>query len=138
MEMILNKKQLIKLLELYYKKYKNSDSKVTIDVIKGSIDYYEDDECLVIIKQNISKTILDEEIKITKILKDNEIKEALNKILKEDSLQIQEFEYDKGITSSVEGYGMGEHTEKKPYFNGIKIKLEKIEKEKQKVKKEGM
>lgn len=138
MEMILNKKQLIKLLELYYKKYKNSDSKVTIDVIKGSIDYYEDDECLVIIKQNISKTILDEEIKITKILKDNEIKEALNKILKEDSLQIQEFEYDKGITSSVEGYGMGEHTEKKPYFNGIKIKFEKIEKEKQKVKKEGM
>ena len=138
MEMILNKKQLIKLLELYYKKYKNSDSKITIDVIRGSIVNYEDYECLVIIKQNISKTILDEEIKITKILKDNEIKEVLNKVLKEDSLQIQEFEYDKGITSSVEGYGIGEYTEKKPYFNGIKIKLEKIEKEKQKVKKEGM
>lgn len=125
MEIILNQEQLIELLELYYKKYKNSDSKVTIDVIKGSIVNYEDDECLVIIKQNISKMILNEEIKITKILSDQEIKNALNEVLKEDSLQIQEIEYDKGINSDT----------KISYFNGIKIN---IKNEKQKVKKEGM
>ena len=63
---------------------------------------------------------------IVTIIRQDELKNILNILLKNEGYEVINLQYNDGIHSEWVGYGMNEHEIKRAYFNGITLILNSI------------
>lgn len=123
MEITIKKKEACDLIEKYYRENKNIEAKVTIGVSREPVGIYETIECVtrVTVRKNIellgtngtSKEYLTEEMVLG----------IFRELLTGAGYDVISLSYASGINNVSVGYGMGEHTEYRPYFNGITLNV---------------
>lgn len=125
METTFNKQETIKLLEEYYAKLEEKQVKVNITAQAGCIGLYETPGCITTITVTESMEIagIKKEVKTT--LSEEEATKKLKALFSLYELSLKSVSYEDGLGSRTEGYGMGEHTVNRAYFNGIKVVVEK-------------
>ena len=113
MRLLFSKSETIELLELYYREIENADVTVNISAKSAHLGYgmAEYDGCLVTIKVKGTMSLLVKELSFEKELSNKEVTSSV--------------EMNSGNKSITEGYGMGERTVSRAYFNGIIIEAEK-------------
>lgn len=127
MKLKFNKVETIELLELYYREIENANVTIKISAKKARLGYgmAEYDGCLVTIIAKGTITLLGREHPFEKELSTEEVNSMITKILEKAGMEVSSVEMDSGTKSVTEGYGMGERTVNKPYFNGFVVEAEK-------------
>lgn len=120
MELTLKKKEVVDLIERYYRE-KNIEAKVTLSARMEPVGLYEDMCCVgrVIVKKKID--ILGVTTEEKEELTQDMVLGIMRDLLSNTKYEINSIVYDSGINNVSVGYGLGEHTENKSYFNGIKL-----------------
>lgn len=121
MEIKLKKKEVIDLLERYYREIKNLDASVKISAKREPIGRFEVMGTVVEVSVTKTVNILDVVTESKERLSDDEVVGMLNEMLKDTEYLVTSISYDAGVTPVSVGYGMGEHTEYRSYFNGVTL-----------------
>lgn len=129
MEIKLKKKEVIDLLERYYREIKNLDASVKISAKREPIGRFEVMGTVVEVSVTKTVNILDVVTESKERLSDDEVVGMLNEMLKDTEYLVTSISYDAGVTPVSVGYGMGEHTEYRSYFNGVTLYVKNREKE---------
>ena len=131
METKLDKKRIKKLIDQYYKEIYGIEGNTKISVSEDYVGYGmgEKKDCVVEITYHSKINILEEETNIKIELTEEQLKSIISYFLQKDGYTLNSIYLDKGLEPKTEGYGYGEHTEYRPYFKGINIRInEKIKK----------
>ncbi len=125
MEVRIRRKDMKKLLEKYYKDKEDFDGVITIRCSLGIVGYgiAETDGAEVEVKLDGYLNVMGIMVPMKRTLSEEEVKGAISSILDDAGYQVTNVSYEKGISSAIEGYGLGEHTVKRPYFNGAVAKV---------------
>ena len=114
------KENTIKVLDAYYKETEGADSKVDINTAIEYVGLYEDECAIVHIKLSHTINLVGEEIKVERELDKNEVFQVFNSILGNEGFEVNELQYDAGISSESYICDQGSST---PYFNGLIVKV---------------
>ena len=127
MRLLFSKSETIELLELYYREIENADVTVNISAKSAHLGYgmAEYDGCLVTIKVKGTMSLLGKERSFEKELSNKEVTSMITIVLERAGMEVSSVEMNSGKKSITEGYGMGERTVSRAYFNGIIIEAEK-------------
>ena len=124
-----DKNRVKELLEKYYKEEYDCDGKITIDVSKGFVDYFDNIGCVVDTNFRGKMNVLGEATNFIVCLSIQDIENVLKKIFEKEGYDVLNVSCDYGLDSRLEGYGMGEYIESYPYFRGVEVRLkDKIKK----------
>lgn len=125
METTFNKQETIQLLEEYYSRLEGKQVKANISVKAGCVGLYETPSCItsVIIVESMEIAGIKKEVKTS--LSKEEVKTKLKALFALYEFDLKSVDFEDGLSSHCEGFGMGEHTVNKAYFNGITVKIEK-------------
>lgn len=130
MEANFSRKNTIMILEAYYKRYENLDTKITIDVNKGCCGLHEEECAEVSINMTSNVPVLGTNINIERNVSKNQVKKAFQTILEEEGYEVLEIYYDTSLKKEWVGYYKSEHQETTAVFNGIHVNMKKMSKEK--------
>lgn len=116
----INENNLLQILKSYYLK---EDADVSISTKKENIGYYETESCVtkILVKRKIN--ISGVENTIVETLDENELKGILSEVLFETGIEVESLELLNNLKRKTVGYGMAEHTELCPEFNGVKLRV---------------
>ena len=125
METKFNKQETIKLIEEYYSRLEGRKVKASISAKKTTFGYHEDLGCqtTVTVSEEMEIAGIKKEVKIN--LTKEELKQNLKALFALYDFDLKGIDYDDGLSSRSEGYGMCEQTVSSAYFNGITVRLEK-------------
>ncbi len=125
MEIKFKKEQVKNSLEEYYKKIEGFNGVITTKCSRDWFGYgmSEREDVRVEITLNGSFDFMGEKILMSRTLSEAEVNGVFKSLLSEAGYTVQYVSFDKGVTPTTEGYGLGEHTVNKPYFNGIIAKV---------------
>ena len=124
--LILSKEEIINIVEQYYLKEEGKKVKASINSKKECIGIHEEDGCVTTISIKEEFNILGMRKEIVTIIRQDELKNILNILLKNEGYEVINLQYNDGIHSEWVGYGMNEHEIKRAYFNGITLILNSI------------
>ena len=114
-----------KVLESYYKKNEDFDGKVKIECRVGQgfgmNEYYDVLEFNAAIEGKLS--IYGMEVPMVRQISVDEVKTVFRSVIEEVGQTVSDVSLDYGIRSETVGYGLSEHTEKVPYFNGVNVRV---------------
>ena len=127
MNLKFNKKEVLELIETYYKEFEGATVKASAKSEKSLIGYGMSEHvgCVVTFKVNGEIELLGKKKKFEKVLTIEELKKLLSILLESTGFKAREITLDSGITDGYEGYGVMERSVKKSYFNGISIEGER-------------
>lgn len=130
MKLKFSKSEMIELIEQYYKG-KNQNVKAIITSKKARLGYgtWVYDGCQTTFSVIESMMLLGKRYTCENSLTKEEIENIFTTLLENANFEVISISFDSGVRNETTGYGMLEHTEKIPYFNGIIVegnkKLEK-------------
>ena len=125
----LSKKRVKGLLEKYYKEEFDCDGKVTMNISKGYVDYYEHLGCVVDTKFIGKMNVLGDVTNFKVDLSIQDIENVLKIVFEREGYEVSNVSCNYGLDSRLEGYGMGEYVESYPYFRGVEVRIkDKIKK----------
>lgn len=121
MEVRVGREDMKKLLEKYYKEKEDFEGVITTSCTLGTFGYgmAETEDAKVEVKLNGRLNVMGVVVPMSRTLSEEEVKWVISTILDEAGYEVTSVSYEKGISSTLEGYGPGEHTVNKPYFNGV-------------------
>ena len=119
----LNKKRVKYIIEKYYRDEYGCDGKVTINVLEGPIDCYDNVGCVVNTKFKGRMSILGDETVFNIVLSIEDIECVIKKSFEKEGYDISDVSCDYGLDSRLEGFGMGEHVASYPYFRGAEVRI---------------
>lgn len=129
----LDKKTVLKMIEKYYKEQMDLEGKASAssEITWEGHGMSEHEVCSVFFKIRGKMKLLDQDIVTQLEISEKEVENALSYCLAQSGFKMDSYEFDTGLTyGTVRGYNEVS-TEKRPYFNGINVKI------KEKVKKMG-
>ena len=123
MEILLKKKAIIEMLEKYYFDKFGIKRKASITATKGFGSYGMSDieETLIDIKLVGSIMLLGKEQDTVITIRTDEMIDIIQYYIESEGYEFTGYTIDKGLNEVTEGYGVSEHTDKVPYFNGIEV-----------------
>lgn len=121
MELKIKVSDLKKILSLYYKKQDGIDSQIIISKSVENDRFGEECNLEIILKRKIR--LFGEERTVSERLSEDEVKEAIKDVFKDEGYEVYDVTYDSGVDHVWEGYGMGEHQESRAYFRGVTVKI---------------
>ena len=125
MKTTFSKEEIVKLLEEYYRRLEGRMVKVKISVKKDLVGFYESEECVTTfaIVEELDVAGIHKEVET--VLSIDELKTNLGALFNLYEFDLVSLSLESGLTSTCEGFGMGEHVVKKPYFNGVTVEIKK-------------
>ena len=138
MQILLNKKTIIEMIERYYSKYLDIKGKGEIAVSKDFKTYGKDEieDCILTIRLKGKMHILGREQDTIITLSIEEVIEIIKYYIEEMGYEYTDYSIDKGLKEEITGYGPGETKTQEPYFHGIEIGVKVNNKVKEKKKNE--
>ncbi len=132
MKIKLSKSEMVEFIELYYKeKNENVKAIITSKKERYGCGMYEYDGCQTTFSVIGSTTILGKKCQFEQTLTKEEIENIFITMLDQANFEVTSISFDSGMRNETTGYGMMEHTEAIPYFNGIVVEGNKrLEKQK--------
>lgn len=133
MKLKFSKSEMVELIEQYYKE-KNQNVRVIITAEKERFGYgpYEYDGCQINFSVIESIMLLGKRYTCENSLTKEEIENIFTTLLENANFEVVSISFDSGVRNETTGYGMIEHIEKIPYFNGIVVDgNKKLEKQKE-------
>lgn len=127
METQFNKQETIKLIEEYYEKLEGRKVKVSISAKAGTFGLYETKGCQTTITVSERMEIAGMNKDVTYTLSEEELKKNLTALFALYNFDVKGLDIEDGLSSRCEGYGMMEHTVESAYFNGITVRLDKLQ-----------
>lgn len=125
MEIKFGVKEVKKVLEEYYQKNEDFNGKVSIscEVGRGFCrnEFYDVAELKASIDGKLS--IYGMEVPMVREITSDEIKTIFRGALEDFGQTVSDVCLDYGVRSETVGYGLCEHEEKMPYFNGVSVKV---------------
>lgn len=123
MEFKFGKKQMKEVLEQYYSKYEDFDGKVTAGCRLGAVGYgmSEHEDVIYSIKIAGKLHVCGVDVPMLREINDEEVMNAFKTMLGNQGYTVSSITFNAGVNESCEGYGMGEHTVRRPYFNGVVV-----------------
>lgn len=123
MQIKYSKKELIELIEKYYLEKEGRDVKVSITSNSQPTGIFETNSCVTIIKVKEEIVLLGKKVQVSETLDKNTISNIIGEMLESIGYNLESLEFDQGIRQECVGCFMNEHTEYKPYFNGIELRV---------------
>lgn len=123
MEIKFGKRQMKEVLEQYYSNYEDFTGKVTAGCRLDSVGYGmgEHEDVIYSIKITGKLRVCGVDVPMVRELDDDEVLNAFRTILGNQGYTVSSVTFNAGVNEASEGYGMGEHTVKRPYFNGVVV-----------------
>ena len=117
------KKDIIEMVEKYYKEILDITGKVSITCSKQLVGYGmgEHDDCVVTFKLKGQMSILDKKRDIEIDVSEDEVMAAIKCYLEKEGYKYTGYRMLRGMNPKVTGYLTNERTEYRPYFNGIEV-----------------
>ena len=117
------KKDIIEMVEKYYKEILDITGKVSITCSKQLVGYgmAEHDDCVVTFKLKGQMSILDKKRDIEIDVSEDEVMAAIKCYLEKEGYNYTGYRMLRGMNPKVTGYLTNERTEYTPYFNGIEV-----------------
>lgn len=128
MEIKFKKKELCDLIEKYYREIKNTDAKVSISTKREPTGRFEIMSTVTRVEVTKKVNVLGIEKSTKEQISEEVIVGILNELLKTSEYLVLSLSYDAGVTPVSVGYYMDEHTEYRPYFNGVTLYVREREK----------
>lgn len=125
MKTTFTKEEIIKLLEEYYKRLEGREVKVKVSSKKECVGLYEEDGCVTTFTVVETMDIAGIHKETEETLSQEQLRTNLRALFALYEFDLTSLQVDDGLHSSWEGYGMGEHEVKKPYFKGVVVELMK-------------
>lgn len=123
MEIIYSKKDVEDLIKKYYLEKEGRTISVSITPKKERVGFYEEVGCVTEIKISEVVKVFGNEVTATDVITKNDLESILKELFEETDYRLVNLEYQDGINSNWEGYGMGETKVDRAYFNGIKLNV---------------
>ena len=125
MKIVVDKNNTQKIIEDYYNEQIGIDGKVSIfpKISLSGYGMYEYEKCYLEISLKYKMKLLGKEYEALINIDKDDVSNAFKYAFSKENYNIKSFNYLNGLDYITEGYGMGEHTCKKPYFKGIEIEL---------------
>ncbi len=120
------REELTKLLEDYYQRLEGRTVKANIKASKEYVGIYEDLGCVVTITISEELDICGMTKKVEETISKEDMITKLNALFNLYELKLVSLEFDSGLSTSYEGYGMSEREVKTAYFKGATANVEKI------------
>lgn len=121
MEIIYSKKDVEDLIKKYYLEKEGRTINVSITPKKERVGFYEEIGCIAEIKISEVVKVFGNEVTATGVITKSDLESIFKELLEETDYKLVVLEYQDGINSNWEGYGMGETKVDMAYFNGIKL-----------------
>lgn len=117
------KKDIIEMVEKYYKEILDITGKVSITCSKQLVGYgmAEHDDCVVTFKLKGQMSILDKKRDIEIDVSEDEVMAAIEYYVEKEGYNYTGYRMLRGMNPKVTGYLTNERTEYRPYFNGIEV-----------------
>lgn len=130
MELKFYKQQICEVLEKYYREEEDFIGKVSICATTGWVGYGLSEEigCILDMKIAGELDIMGQRIPGTINITTKEVENAFHYYFGKEGYSVSNIQFNSGIRESCEGYGMAEHTVKKPYFDDITVTVKNKEK----------
>lgn len=125
MELRFDKNKMKEIVEKYYREYEDFDGVVTAGCSLNLVGYgmAEHEDTVVSIKVKGTMKVLGMEVPMTREVDDEELFNIFRTVLGNEGHTIKSLTVNSGVNESTEGYGMGEHTVKRPYFRGVIVNV---------------
>lgn len=125
MELSFDKNKMRTVMENYYRKYEDFEGVVTVDCKMGSVGYgmSEHQDAVVSVKIAGTLDVMGEKVPMTRNVAQEEVLNVFKTVLGETGYTVTDVSLDSGVKETCEGYGMAEHTVKRPYFNGVVVNV---------------
>mgnify|MGYP005803285677 CR=1 FL=1 len=117
----LNREMIKNIIKQYYQRFYNMEINVTIKATKDCVGYYEEEGCLIEILAKGQMSLAGNTYPFEETITKEKLEEICKEMLALEEMEVRYISYDSGLTTSTEGYGLGEHTVKKAYFSGIDV-----------------
>lgn len=117
------KKDIIEMVEKYYKEILDITGKVSITCSKQLVGYgmAEHDDCVVTFKLKGQMSILDKKRDIEIDVSEDEVMAAIEYYVEKEGYNYTGYRMLRGMNPKVTGYLTNERTVYTPYFNGIEV-----------------
>lgn len=125
METTFNKQETIKLIEEYYRRLEGKEVKASITAKEACFGLYESKGCQTTVTVTESMEIAGIRKDVKTELGKEDLLTKLRALFSLYEFDLKGFDYEDGLSSRCEGFGMDEHVVSKPYFNGITVRVEK-------------
>lgn len=121
MEIKFGKKEMVQVIESYYKKYEDFEGKVTAGCKSGWVGYGMAERQDAVVSIGITGNLSVEGILVPMVreVTYDEVFNIFKTVLGNQGYYVNNVTLDSGVNDVCEGYGMVEHTVKKPCFKGV-------------------
>lgn len=125
MELKFDKNKMKEVIENYYREYEDFDAKVTAGCRMDLVGYgmSEHQDAVVSIKVTGTMKVLGMDVPMTRDVNETELFNIFRVMLDKQGHTLSSLSINSGVSESVEGYGLGEHTVKRPYFRGVTVTI---------------
>lgn len=125
MELRFDKNKMKEIIENYYREYEYFDGKVTAGCSMGLVGYGmgEHEDAVVSIKVSGNLKVLGMDVPMTREVSSDELLNIFKTVLGSQGHTVSSVALNSGVNESCEGYGLGEHTVKRPYFRGVVVNV---------------
>lgn len=123
MELIFDKNKMKDVIENYYREYEDFDGKVTAGCRMDLVGYgmAEHHDAVVSIKIKGTMKVLGMDVPMIREVNEEELFNIFRVMLDKQGHTVSSLSINSGVNESVEGYGLGEQTVKRPYFRGVTV-----------------
>lgn len=125
MELKFDKNKMKEVIESYYREYEDFDAKVTAGCRMDLVGYgmSEHQDAVVSIKVTGTMKVLGMDVPMTRDVNETELFNIFRVMLDKQGHTLSSLSINSGVSESVEGYGLGEHTVKRSYFRGVTVTI---------------